>query len=171
MKYIVVWGGVVAILAVLWLFYRPKRGKRPSAQHIGPRRSAVKASPETVSDSVAIALRAQVREFLAPDNSLIASARDSRSIGYVLGWVESTFGAHGHDWESATTRNALAAVFSDLFGEEGNTLLARCARLHEAEDGDFAIGRHEGSVDASRGMRRSGKADGWRTYLRSKGPT
>lgn len=165
MKYLIVFGGMAALLAILWVFYRPKPGQRRPKPFAFPRQE-MKDTPEAVAKAAALMLRKQIEDFIAPDGQLPAAARDSRSIGYVLGWVEATFGAFGHAWDSATTKEAKETVFAALYGPDGQMLLDECARLFQEEDEGVAIGSHEGAVEAGQFARNPSRAASlWRSYL------
>lgn len=166
MKYLIVWGGLGVLLAVLWVFYRSKPGRRLPSNPTRRRVLQTSETPAEISARTAATLRSQITDFLQPDGVLPAGAKDNFSIGYVVGWVLATFLAYGHEWKSATTEAAKAAVFRDLYGEpEGKALLARYLLMVAAEDDAIFIGEHLGSVDASASLKNRLHDPKWREYL------
>jgi hypothetical protein len=159
MTELIVFGGIAALLAVLWVFYRPRPGQRRRAPAIPPPKPP-KPVPEGLAAEIAAALRAQI----GAAGEVPPAARDGWSVGYVAGWVERVLKDYGQPWDSAATEAVAATVFTALFGTEAEALLALKRRLEAEEDEAVVIGEHVGHVEAA-GWRR-GKAVGeWRGYL------
>jgi hypothetical protein len=158
MTELIVFGGIAALLAVLWVFYRPRPGpRRPAPKVPMPKQRPV---PEGLAAEIAATLRAQI----GAAGEAPPAARDGWSVGYVAGWVEWTLRDYGQPWDSPATLGVAAAVFEAIFGAEAEALLAMKDRLFEEEDEAVAIGHHLGGGDAS-GHRRGKPAGEWRGHL------
>jgi hypothetical protein len=154
-----VFGGIAALLAVLWVFYRPRPGQRRPAPAVPPPKPP-KPVPEGLAAEIAAALRAQI----GVAGEAPPAARDGWSVGYVAGWLDGTLRHYGQPMGSPATEAVTATVFAALFGAEAEALLALKARLFEEEDEAVAIGHHLGHGDAA-GARRGKPAGEWRGHL------
>lgn len=158
MTELIMFGGMAALLAVLWPFYRPRPGqRRPATKVAMPKPRPV---PEGLAAEIAAALRAQI----GAAGEAPPAARDGWSVGYVAGWVDGTLRNYGQSWDSPATLGVAAAVFEAIFGSEAEALLAMKAKLFEEEDEAVAIGHHLGHGDAS-DQRRGKPAGEWRRHL------
>jgi hypothetical protein len=158
MTELIVVGGFAGLLAVLWVFYRPRPGQRRPAPKVAmPKPRPV---PEGLAAEIAAALRAQI----GAAGEAPPAARDGWSVGYVVGWIERVLRDYGQGWDSAATGLVSETVFAALFGAEAAALRARNAALIEAEDEAVAIGQHLGWVDAA-GWLKGKQVAGWRGYL------